>query len=165
MTDEPTPPEPTMIMLHFRVEGGDWSEGMMATPTGPNRWRLEESSIGSPRARFGNVVEVEPLPSGDLRLVRVVRRSPYRRHGWTLSRHAVESSEFAAFERRVKAAGGIVTVALGGVVVIDLPKGSGLDVEAEIDAVLETLGPPPPLTLRRAKPRPWYRRLWRRLAG
>jgi len=154
-----------MIMLQFRAQDGDWSESLLATPVGPGRWRLEESSVGSPRARFGNVVEVEPLPSGHLRLVRVVRRSPYRRHTWTLSRHAVASGEFAAFERRVEAAGGIVTVAFGGVVVIDLPKGSDLDVEAEADAVIEKLGPPPPLTLRRAKSNPWYRRLWRKLAG
>jgi len=117
----------------------------------------------TPRARVGNVVEVEPLPSGHLRLVRVVRRSPYRTYMWLLSRRVTESAEFAALEARVVEAGGIVSVVMGGVVVIDLPKGSDLDVRAEIDAFgpgEETLGP----SISRAGD-PWYRRMWRRLAG
>jgi hypothetical protein len=133
----PAPGEPQELTMWFRGAEHDWSEGVLATPVGPNRWRIEESAVCSVRARIGNVVEVEPLPSGDLRLVRVVRRSPYRSFRWLLWRALLDSDDFSAFCRRVEEAGGEWSRIFGGVVVIDVPKDSPLDVKAEIARLSE----------------------------
>lgn len=140
MTDTgetPAPGEPREVTMRFRDAEGGWSEGVLATPAGPNRWRIEESAVSSVRARMGNVVEVEPLPSGELRLVRVVRRSPYRSYRWLLWRALLDSDDFAALCRRVEEAGGAWSRVFGGVVVIDVPKDSPLDVKAEIARLSE----------------------------
>lgn len=123
--------------MRFGAAAGGDSEGVLATPVGPNLWRIEESAVSSTRARIGNVVEVEPLPSGELRLVRVVRRSPYRSYRWLLWRALVESDDFAALCRKVDEEEGVWSQVFGSGVLIDLPKHSTLDVKGEIARLME----------------------------
>lgn len=133
----PAPGEPREVLMRFRDAKSEWSEGVLATPVGPNRWRIEESAVCSVRARVGNVIEVEPLPSGELRLVRVVRRSPYRSYRWLLWRALLDSGDFAALCHEVEKAGGLWDRVFGGVLVIDVPKDSPLDVKGEIARLSE----------------------------
>ncbi len=143
------------------------SDRVMAAPLGDGLWRLLTSSWVTPRARIGNVAELEERGDGTWRLARVVRRSPFRRHQWILYPSLIESDGFAELTRKIEAEGGDWDAVFTNVVFMDVPKDFWIDVPAEI-ARLAELHPMRPddrmehhRRKRKEKPRRWWE-FWRR---
>ena len=129
-----TYPRMESVPITLRADGV--SEEVYAVPVSPRLYRLEETPIMANReddpVHAGDVIEVEPLPDGTHRLVRLVERSPMRHFSWTVPRRFVESEEYGRFGAAVEAAGGWWESAFGGLLWVHLPPESPFDPAAEL---------------------------------
>jgi hypothetical protein len=123
------------LQIQLRVDAAG-SEGAYVELVAPNVYRLEDTPIWANREddpiHAGDVIEVQPLPDGTHRLVRVVQRSPMRHFSWAVPRFFAESAEYRRFGAAVEAAGGSWQGALGGMLWVHIPPDSNFDPEAEL---------------------------------
>jgi hypothetical protein len=123
------------VSITLRVDATA-SEGVYVEPVGPRQYRLEDSPIVASwednPVHAGDVIEVEPLPDGTHRLVRVVERSPMRHFDWVVPRFFYESPEYTRFGAAVESVGGWWKGAFGGALWVHLPPESTFDPEAEL---------------------------------
>ncbi|HEX6533509.1 MAG TPA: hypothetical protein VF041_02875 [Gemmatimonadaceae bacterium] len=121
--------------IQFRTDD-TFAEGIFVELLGPGLYRLEETPAlangGADPIHAGDVVELEALPDGSHRLVRVVTRSPMRHYQWVVPRELVESGELRDFLDAVENEGGSWERVFGGVLYVHLPPESALDADVEL---------------------------------
>ena len=129
------------LEIQLRIPDEEGWEKLYVQPVAPNVYRLEDTPLFTlilansedDAIHVGDVIEVEPLPDGTHRLVRIVERSPMRHFTWVVASFFSESAEYRRFGAAVKAAGGYWEGAMGGILWVHLPPDSDFDPEAELD--------------------------------
>jgi hypothetical protein len=111
------------------------TESICVTPLGSSIYRLEQTPVWNPDpvVYLGDAIELELLPDGTHRFVRVVERAPLRHYDWVVSQFFVESLEYAQFGKAVEAAGGAWEGIMEGWLLVHLPETSPFDVEGELE--------------------------------
>jgi hypothetical protein len=92
------------------------TESICVTPLGSSIYRLEQTPVWNPDpvVYLGDAIELELLPDGTHRFVRVVERAALRHYDWVVPQFFVESREYAQFGKAVEAAGGAWEGIMGG---------------------------------------------------
>jgi len=121
--------EPKAVMIQVYIEQG-LTESLSLTALGDGRYRAEVSSIFSGINR-GDVIEAEPSTDGGIRLVKVIEQSPMVTLRWLVPEGIAESDELGQFLEKVVAVGGCWERALGGLLILHLPKAGGFDAHSE----------------------------------
>jgi hypothetical protein len=103
------------------------------SPLGSDDYRITATALSSPgRIRPGAVVHTRINADGAREIVELLSRSPYRSASTLLSREGADSIELVDLKARVVAAGGEWEQLLGGVLIVHVPRDSGIDPRAEI---------------------------------
>jgi hypothetical protein len=136
------PSESRTVVFEF----DEAEEGLLVTPLGGDRYRLDETPImlgpdpgipgEGPQLWWGDTIEAEGLAAGSLRYRTTVARSPWRHWSWLLPREAIDSSGLSAFTELITKNGGLWERILQGILIVHLPEDSNLDPDAELAACL-----------------------------
>ena len=113
------------------------SEGLLVSSVGPNLYRLEESSMLG-EAVFGDVIEAELTQDGSLRFKCVAAPSDMTTVNCLLTPEQMNAPGLQLLLDRIMSLGGNWERALGGLLMIHLPKSVDLDIEAEVKALSST---------------------------
>jgi hypothetical protein len=109
-------------------------ELLAVTSVGPNLYQLNENPLLAD-AQYGDVIEVERLPDGALRLLRVAQASGLERLGWLVSLDLVTSSAMTGFLANILAMGGYWEACVG-MLTLNVPKAQKARVEAEFLSIM-----------------------------
>lgn len=130
LTDEPADEE-----LWVRRTGGH--ENTYGIPLGDQRYRLTATALNSPgRVRYGAVVETVVEADGLRWISKIVERSPYRSAMRLISADAISSERLDDLKRRTIDLGGMWEQLLGGILIIHVPRDSGVDPRTEIERLV-----------------------------
>lgn len=103
------------------------------TPLGSGDYRITATALSAPgRIRPGAVVHTRVNSEGNREIVALVSRSPYRSASALLGEQAVHSIELVELKARVIAAGGEWEQVFGGILIVHVPRDSGVDLRSEI---------------------------------
>lgn len=123
--------ENVTIQLRFDELGHESAE---VVEVAPNRFRLEHTPLFPTESVYqGDVIEVEDLPDGTYRFLRIVELSPLQHFTWMVPRVFVQSPEYEAFGAAVEAVGGAWEGIMGGVLHVHLPPVHVAAITAELD--------------------------------
>lgn len=139
------------IPVHVEYEGDDQrqtlvfdngdSESLLLEQTGPDTFRLEESSLlGEIDARYHDEIRASLRADGSLQFQEIVSRSGLYTQRWILSESIIESAELQAVLDSVVAVRGNWERAFGGLLLIHVPP----EFAEQIDKAVKELAPPPP---------------------
>jgi hypothetical protein len=102
-----------------RITFQDDSETLLVTPTGPNLYRMEESSaLGE--VSYHDIIETEPHGDGGVRFLRVVTPSELKTTSWMIPQIVAESPSLSTLLDRVMAVGGNWERIFGGCLIVHL---------------------------------------------
>lgn len=114
-------------------------EQVAVSPVGPNVYRLVETPLAlGEDLELGTIVETERAPDGVLRIVRIVERSSMETFEFLLNPKVRDSRGFEDYCKKLEAAGGEWEVIASAWLLIHLPRGSGIDVKAALEAISPT---------------------------
>jgi hypothetical protein len=109
------------------------SNGVMekigAEQVSDDSYMLLENPLFSCRFNYGTIVKAQPNDKGELILVHIVKASNYKTRKFLLSSYAKDCDFSKSIGDPVIAAGGTWEVAMGGIAFINIPKGSGFDLD------------------------------------
>lgn len=127
------------LVIQFDQDG--LSQNLEVLDLGAGFFRLEETPFFvESAARLGDLVELEALPSGDYRFVRVVEAAPGARHDMILPGYLpvqLEALSDAAERRGVK-----WELIFGGCLTLHLPPGVGAEAVDQILGEFNRARPP-----------------------
>jgi hypothetical protein len=115
----------------------DCEELLAVTFIGPNLVQLNENPLLA-EAQFGDIVEVEYLPNGVLRLIRIAEASGLERLGWVVSVDIVTSPVLTEFLNRILAMGGYFEACIG-MLILNVPKAQKTSAEAEFSSIVDRI--------------------------
>lgn len=123
--------ESVTIRLRFDELGHEDAE---VVEVAPNWFRVEHTPLFPTEPVYrGDIIEVERLPDGTCRFVRIVEPSPLQHFTWMVPRSFVESSEYEAFGAAVEAVGGAWEGIMGGVLHVHVPPEHVAAIASELD--------------------------------
>ena len=106
------------------------------TPLGSGDYRITATALSAPgRIRPRAVVHTRVNSEGNREIVALVSRSPYRSALTFLGKQAlnsIELVELVELKARVTAAGGEWEQVVGGILIVHVPRDSGVDLRTEI---------------------------------
>ena len=121
-------PEPRVYAVRF-ADG--ITEELSLTPLGSGTYRLEESALIHDPINLGDIIAAESISEDEIEFVGVSEKSPYETLRWLIAKNLTESEGLPRFLERVVEAGGLWERALGGLLILHIPRPSAFDAERE----------------------------------
>jgi Domain of unknown function (DUF4265) len=121
-------PEPRVYAVRF-ADG--ITEELSLTPLGSGTYRLEESALIHDPINLGDIIAAESICEDEIEFVGVSQKSPYETLRWLIAKNLTESEGLPRFLERVVEAGGLWERALGGLLILHIPRSSAFDAERE----------------------------------
>lgn len=127
--------ESSGLHICFDAEGRE-IEILDVTSVGEDKYRIDETPIFNPGITMGDIIRVRE-EDGIYYYQETVQKSPFKRYAWLLSKEAVESSDIVAFKQRILENDGKCEQIFGGLLVINIPKHTLLDVDGEMNQIIK----------------------------
>jgi len=107
------------------------TEELSLTPLASGTYRLEESALIHDPINLGDIIAAESISEDEIEFVGVPQKSPYETLRWLIAKNLTESEGLPRFLERVVEAGGLWERALGGLLILHIPRASEFDAERE----------------------------------
>jgi len=120
--------ETRRYIVHFP---GECTEHLRLIPLGSGYYRAEESSLLNDSINLGDEITAKIIHEGEISFLHVSHKSPYVTLRWLISETATKSEGLDRFLEQVNGAGGLWERALGGLLILHLPRESAFDPERE----------------------------------
>lgn len=127
--------ESSGLHICFDAEGRE-IEILDVTSVGEDKYRIDETPIFNPGITMGDIIRVKE-ENGIYYYQETVQKSPFKRYAWLLSKEAVESSDIVAFKQWILENDGKCEQIFGGLLVINIPKHTLLDVDGEMNRIIK----------------------------
>lgn len=127
--------ESSGLHICFDAEGRE-IEILDVTSVGEDKYRIDETPIFNPGITMGDIIRVKE-ENGIYYYQETIQKSPFKRYAWLLSKEAVESSDIEAFKQRIIENDGKCEQIFGGLLVINIPKHTLLDVDGEMNQIIK----------------------------
>jgi hypothetical protein len=115
-------------IVHFARE---FTEQLRLTPLDSGHYRAEESSLLNDSINLGDELTAKLIGEGEISFLHVSQKSPYVTLRWLISETVIKSDGLDRFLEQVTGAGGLWERALGGLLILHLPRESAFDAERE----------------------------------
>lgn len=129
--------EPIEIYIDYGRRGFGGMGNAWVLPLGDDRFQLAENPLCAKGLSLGDVVALRPMPddvpdngqdrSRCYQFVQRVAKSRLRRSDHMASRESRVYADWGAFDQTVRAAGGEWERVMGGIVILNLPRGAAFD--------------------------------------
>jgi hypothetical protein len=120
--------EPRLYSVYF-ADG--IVEQLSLTPLASGTYRLEESPLLHDSINLGDVIAAQLIGDEAVRFVSILQKSSYSTLRWLISKSVVDSEGLSKFLDNVTAAGGLWERAIGGLLILHIPRSSAFNAESE----------------------------------
>lgn len=125
--------EKEVVEIIFGSDGGFTGDTVGAVKLSPNRYELVGTPQSSANIPYGTVVEAAPDRKGKLIFKKIVRLSQYDTFRYLVpSRDRQDAGKIDTLKNIITTAGGDCEQVMGGILIIHLPKSSGIDLAGEM---------------------------------